>query len=155
MRGAVTISGNKSGNRGRPRGLGPRITCLVHAAYAKDLNQVYILWKRHFAHLAASVDMLTDSYARALGWQKDHLNYNMLIELAIRTISRELLSIKILNQDFTRVVHDPQTGKVVRNRPADQFARLEELDDDIQKRIAALGLLPKPHSRQRKPGGDT
>lgn len=138
----MTTHDNKSGHRhrGRPRGLGPRITCLVHGAYAKDLNQVYIFWKKHSPHIAARVDIFSDSYARWLGWQKDNPNYNKLRELAILTISRELLMIKIIDLDFTRHVRDAQTGVEIKQRPCDQFKRLEEIDDEIQELSKALGL---------------
>jgi len=129
--------------RGRPRGLGPRTTCCVHGAYAKDLNEVYKFWIKHSPHLAAQVDRRSASYARALSWSNDDPRFSQLRDLAIQTVSRELLFIKIIEQDFTRTVHDPVTGYEIRKRPSDQFARLEALDTEIQERLTALGLFKR------------
>lgn len=139
----MTISNNKldKRGRGRPRGLGPRTTCCSHGAYAKDLNEVYRFWKKHSLDFAAQVDMRSASYARALCWSSDHPRFSELHDLAILTVSRGLLFIKIIEQDFTRTVHDPVTGYEIRQRPSDQFARLEALDTEIQERLRALGLL--------------
>lgn len=128
-------------SRGRPCGLGPRMTNLKHGAYAKNLTEVYKFWRKHSSHLAASVDQRLDSYAQALGWQKDHLQCNNLRDLVVLTISRELLLTKIIDQDFTRLVCDPETKKTVRKRPADQFKRLEELENEIQERLISFGLI--------------
>lgn len=136
------IYGNKSStrSRGRPRGLGPRMTHLKSGAYAKDLKKVYEFWKQQSPAIAACVDQRSDSYAQALGCQKDNPRYNRLQELAVMTISRELLLTKILDQDFTRVVRDPKTKKTIRNRASDQFKRLWYLETEIQGLIISLGL---------------
>lgn len=57
---------------------------------------------------------------------------------------------KIAEQDFTRTVHDPVTGYEIKQRPADQFARLEAIDTEIQQRLTALGLLKSQSSENRK-----
>lgn len=139
----MTISNTKldKRGRGRPRGLGPRTTCCSHGAYAKDLNAVYNFWIKHSPHLAAQVDLRSASYARALCLSSDDPHFSVLRTLAILTISRELLLMKIIEQDFTRAVHDPVTGYEIRKRPSDQFARLEAIDMQIQERLTALGLI--------------
>ncbi len=148
----MTISDNKPGKhyRGRPRGLGPRTTCCVHGAYSKDLNSVYEFWKKHLRELAINVDTWVNSYARALGWDTDHPRFSELRHLAIRTTSRDLLFMKIAEQDFTRTVHDPVTGYEIRQRPSDQFARLEAIDNEIQERLTALGLFKSQSSENKK-----
>lgn len=141
----MTKSDNKwdKHSRGRPRGLGPRTTCCVHGAYAKDLNEVYRFWKKHSRDFATRVDMRSDSYARALCWSSDNPRFSELRDLAILTVSRELLFMKIIEQDFTRTVHDPVTGYEIRKRPSDQFARLEAIDMEIQERLTTLGLFKR------------
>jgi hypothetical protein len=57
---------------------------------------------------------------------------------------------KIAEQDFTRSVHDPVTGYEIRQRPADQFARLEAIDTEIQQRLTTLGLLKSQSSKNKK-----
>lgn len=137
----MTELSNKSDKRGRgrPSGLGPRTTCCVHGAYAKDLNEVYKFWKKHSHDFAAQVDMRSDSYARALGWDSAHPRFSELRDLAILTLSRNMLFVKIIEKDFSRVVRDPISGHAVKKRACDQFARVEKLDDEIQKRLKALG----------------
>jgi len=87
--------------------------------------------------------MRSDSYARALCWSSDNPRFSELRDLAILTVSRELLFMKIIEQDFTRTVHDPVTGYEIRKRPSDQFARLEAIDMEIQERLTALGLFKR------------
>jgi len=87
------------------------------------------------------VDLRSASYARALCLSSDDPHFSVLRTLAILTISRELLLMKIIDQDFTRAVHDPVTGYEIRKRPSDQFARLEAIDMQIQERLTALGLI--------------
>lgn len=132
-------SDNKRG-RGRPTGLGPRRTNVSHGAYT-DPGEAYQFWKKHNPGLAGRVDDHIRRHLRALGWDEKHPRYKEVRDLAIRTVSRGMLLMKIIDKDFARIVRDPKTGQEVKQRPADQFARLEELDDEIKIGLEKLGLL--------------
>lgn len=124
------------------------MTNISHGAYAKDLDKVYVYWTKHSPERALKVDQCADSYAKALGWKNDQPEYRILRHLAIWRVSRDLLFGKIIIElDFTRVVRDPHTKKEIRKRPADQFRRLEEIDDNIHELIKKLGLLKLPPNR--------
>ncbi len=128
---------------GRPRGLGPRLTRGGSGAYLTSTTpeEIYDYWKRHAPGNARRADEITFIYLRELKWSSNHPRYAEVKTLAIKTVSRGALFVRILEQDFTRTVRDPLTGKEVRKRPCDQFARLEELDSEIHERLSSLGLL--------------
>ena len=127
---------------GRPKGI-VRRTNIGSGAYIKNehLGDVIPFWEKHNPAMAIQVKEIIQNYLHALGWGEEHERYNEIRDLAIRTISRNALLNKIFEKDFTRNVRDPVTGKVVRQRVADQFKRLEAIDDEIQARIRNLGLL--------------
>lgn len=133
------MSINKRG-RGRPTGLGPRRTNVSHGAYT-DPGEAYQFWKKHNPGLAGRVNDHICRHLRALGWDEKHPRYQEVRDLAIRTVSRGMLLMKIIDRDFMRMVRDPKTGQEVMQRPADQFVRLEELDDEIKTGLEKLGLL--------------
>lgn len=127
---------------GRPKGI-VRRTNIGSGAYVKNehLGDVIAFWEKHDTTRATQVNEIIQNYLRALGWDEGHERYNEVRDVAIRTISRSELLNKIFEKDFTRNVKDPVTGKVIKQKPADQFKRIEVLDDEIQARIRRLGLL--------------
>lgn len=135
----------KHKNRGgRPKGI-MRCTCVRHGAYTgtERIGDVLTFWKKHKPGMAARVGSIIQKYTRALGWSADHERCKEIRDLAILTVSRSALFMIVVNADFTRTVKDPTTGKPIRQRPAEQFRRLEELDEEIQARLEKLGLLSK------------
>jgi len=125
---------------GRPKGI-VRRTHVSSGAYSENLGDVLAFWKKHNPGTAAHVEEIITKYLRGLKWNVDHPRYIEVRDLAIRTVSRGILFMKILEDDYTRKVKDPATGVVIKERPADQFTRLEEIDQEIQSRIAKLELL--------------
>jgi hypothetical protein len=127
---------------GRPKGV-IRRTHVTSGAYSKDLGDVLAFWYKHNPGTAAHVEEIITKYLRHLGWDASHFRQPEVRDLAVRTVSRGILFMKILEDDYTRKVKDPATRVIIKERPADQFTRLEEIDQDIQSRIAKLGLLFK------------
>lgn len=129
---------------GRPRGI-VRCTCVRHGAYTgtERIGEVLTFWEKHSPGMAAQVGSIIQKYTRALGWSADHERCKEIRDLAILTVSRSALFMIIVNADFTRTVKDTTTGKPIHERPAEQFRRLEELDEEIQARLEKLGLLSK------------
>jgi hypothetical protein len=129
---------------GRPKGL-IRYNHVESGAYATPdhLGDILESWRHHNPCNAMRVDETIQRYLRQLGWTADHTRYNEVMNLVVLQTSRNMLLKKILDMDFTRNVRDPCTGNITRQRPADQFRRLEELDDEIQARLEKLGLLIK------------
>lgn len=138
--GFVTTTHNSKG--GRPKGL-IRYNHVESGAYATPdhLGDVLESWRHHNPGNAMRVDKTIQRYLRQLGLTADHTRYNEVRNLAVLQASRDMLLTKILDMDFTRNVRDPYTGNIIRQRPADQFRRLEALDDEIHARIVKLGLL--------------
>ncbi len=127
---------------GRPRGI-IRRTHVNHGAYVQTehLGEVLAFWKKHKPSMAAHAAKLIEQYLRALGWTVEHERFHEVEEVVILTIARGALFMKVFNVDFTRLVRDPATKNIIKERPAEQMRRLEELDADIQLRIVRLGLL--------------
>ncbi|MFA4957274.1 MAG: hypothetical protein WC556_09935 [Candidatus Methanoperedens sp.] len=114
---------------------------ITSGAYSENLEDVFRYWEVHNPGTAAHVEEIITKYLRGLKWNADHPRYIEVRDLAIRTVSRGILFMKILEDDYTRKVKAPVTGVFIKERPADQFTRLEEIDQEIQSRIAKLGLL--------------
>lgn len=124
---------------GRPKGL-VRRTHITSGASSKNLEDVLAFWTKHNPGRAAHVQEIIQKYLCHLRWDESHSRYIEVRDLAIRTVSRELLFMKILEDDYMRDVRDPITHKIIKQRPADQITRLLEIDDEITTRLINLGL---------------
>lgn len=140
---------NHTNPGGRPKGV-VRRTNIQHGAYSENLDDVLSFWKKHQPGNAARVEEIITSCLRHLGWEANHPRFNEIRDLAIRTVSRGMLFMKVLEDDYIRIVKDPITRVEIKKRPADQLVRLEELDIEIQERIAKLGLYSTVNKRRRQ-----
>lgn len=127
---------------GRPRGI-VRRTHISNGAYSENLDDVISFWEKHNPGNAARVQELTSGHLRFLGWTREHERFLEVRDLSIRVVSRDLLLMKIIDMDYTRLVKDPLSGGTIRERAADQFKRLHELDDEIDERMMKLGLYSR------------
>lgn len=140
---------------GRPKGL-IRLTCTSHGAYTNPnrLGDLLNAWRKKSPRKARRVDALCTNFLRQLGWSSDSPRFPPEIrDLAVLIVSRGELFMLVLQKDFTRDVYNPITRKIMMQRPADQFRKLEELDENIQNRIKRLGLINK--SNKYKSGDKT
>ncbi len=142
---------NISRRRGRPPGVA-RLTRGNTGCYVKkmELVELYNFWKKHQTAKAARVDEITQQYLKALGWDSLHPRYAVVRDLAIRTLTRELLLMKIIDMDFTRVRKDAVTGGFVTLRACDQLRTLESIDDEISRRLFALGIVPELYNKKKE-----
>lgn len=125
---------------GTPKGT-IRKNSTTSGAYSNDPGYTLLVWRRKNPGTAAHADELIASHLRFLKWDAAHPRFNEVRDLAVLTISRGMLFMKILEMDYTRKVKNPVTGVTIKERAADQLRRLEELDINIQDRIVNLGLL--------------
>lgn len=139
LRGFVTTEHKHPG--GRPKGI-IRRNCITHGAYSKDFGDVLSYWRKKYPGNAARVEEIITSFLSRLGWKADHERYIEVRDVAILTVSRGALLVKVLDVGFTRTVKDPDTGARIKDRPADQLTRLLEMDVDIDSRMKKLGLYP-------------
>jgi hypothetical protein len=137
--------------RGRPPCVA-RLTRGNTGCYVKkmELVELYNFWKKHQPAKAAKVDEITQHYLKALGWDSQHPRYAAVRDLSIRTVTRELLLMKIIDMDFTRVRKDAVTGSFVTYRACDQLRTLESIDNEISRRLFALGIVPELLQQKRE-----
>jgi hypothetical protein len=138
----VSAATTKRNRGGRPRGI-VRRTHVSNGAYSENLDDVMSFWEKHNPGNAARVQELVSGHLRFLGWTREHERFLEVRDLSIRVVSCDLLLMKILDMDYTRLVKDPLSGGTIRERAADQFTRLYKLDDEIQGRMMKLGLYSK------------
>lgn len=144
---------NPNGTRkgGRPPGI-VRLTRCNTGCYSKKMQpiDIYNFWRKHRPGNAMCVNTITARFLRYLGWTPDHERAKEVQTLAIRIVSRDLLFLMILEMDFTRPVKKPGTELIVTYRASDQFLTLRHMDDEIDRRLKNLGLMPAYNSKKSR-----
>lgn len=138
--------------RGRPPGFPPLITRAMSGAYIKKTTPAELLnyWREHMPGNAMRVDKITAQFIQTLECSDDSERVDEVQDLAVRIVSRDALFMKLLELDFRRATKDPDSGGFVAWRAADQFGQLKKLDNEIDRRLENLGLMPAYKSRKSK-----
>lgn len=132
------------------KGITRRTQHVTSGAYSKEPGSVLLHWEKYNKATAEHAREIIQKYLRLLHWDEKHPKYGEIRSIAVLTISRGMLLMRVLDKNYERKVKEPHTQAVIRMRACDELTRLQELDADIQARIAKLGILFN-NNKQRRP----